>query len=66
MRPLDEVLTPAELEIVRAGNGEKKRELLESMPQDRIEDMLIAMTQRQRTAALRPRVQHQSAARSSC
>jgi uncharacterized protein (DUF1800 family) len=49
MRPLEEVLTPTELEIVRTGNFDKKRELLESMPQEKLEDMLVAMTQRQRT-----------------
>jgi uncharacterized protein (DUF1800 family) len=54
MRPLEEVLTPSELEIVRAGNGEKKGQLLQSMPQERIEDMLIAMTQRQRLQLFAP------------
>src|ERR1700677_4792201 len=54
IRPLEDVLTPVELGIVRTGNGEKKRELLESMPQERIEDMLIAMTQRQRTQLFAP------------
>jgi uncharacterized protein (DUF1800 family) len=54
MRPLEEVLTPGELEIVRSGNGEKKGQLLQSMPQDRIEDMLIAMTQRQRLQLFAP------------
>ncbi len=54
MRTLDEVLSPAELEIVRSGNGEKKGQLLESMPPDRIEDMLIAMTQRQRLQLFGP------------
>src|SRR6202046_2628845 len=54
MRPLDEVLSPAELEIVRSGNGEKRGQLLQSMPQDRIEDMLIAMTQRQRLQLFAP------------
>ena len=49
IRPLEEVLTPTELEIFHTGNGEKKRELLESMPQDKLDDMLVAMTQRQRT-----------------
>src|SRR5580700_2125394 len=49
IRALDEVLTPAELETVRGSNADKKRELLESMQQDRVEDMLIAMNQRQRT-----------------
>jgi uncharacterized protein (DUF1800 family) len=54
MRPLDEVLTPSELQIVRSGNGDKKRELLESMPQEKIEDMLVAMTQKQRLALFAP------------
>jgi uncharacterized protein (DUF1800 family) len=54
MRPLEDVLTPAELGIVRSGNGEKKRELLESMPQEKIEDMLIAMTQKQRLQLFGP------------
>ena len=49
IRTLEEVLTPAELETVRGNNIDKKRELLESMQQDRVEDMLIAMSQRQRT-----------------
>ncbi len=48
LRPLDDVLAPTELEIVRTGNTEKKHELLVSMPQDKLQDMLIAMTQRQR------------------
>jgi uncharacterized protein (DUF1800 family) len=54
IRSLDEVLSPVELEIVRSGNGERKRELLESMPRDRIEDMLVAMTQRQRLQVFGP------------
>jgi uncharacterized protein (DUF1800 family) len=49
IRPLEDVLTPAELAIVRSGKGEQKSELLESMPRDKLEDMLIAMNQRQRT-----------------
>jgi len=48
IRPLERVLTPAELETIRSGNVEKKRELLESMQADRVEDMLIAMNQDQR------------------
>ena len=48
------MLTPAELEIVRSGKAEKKRELLESMPPDKIEDMLVAMTQRQRLQLFAP------------
>jgi uncharacterized protein (DUF1800 family) len=55
MRTLEDVLSPAELEIVRGNNnGERKRELLESMPPDRIEDMLIAMNQRQRLQLFGP------------
>lgn len=54
MRPLAQVLTPAELETVRGNNGEKKRELLESMPPDRIEEMLIAMTRQQRLLVFPP------------
>jgi uncharacterized protein (DUF1800 family) len=55
IRSLEEVLTPAELEIVRGNNnGEKKRELLESMPPDRIEDMLVAMTQKERLRLFAP------------
>ncbi len=54
VRPLNEVLTPAELETVRGNNTDKKRELLESMQQDRLEDMLIAMNQRQRTQLFAP------------
>jgi uncharacterized protein (DUF1800 family) len=54
VRSLDEVLTPQELLIVRRGNGEQKRELLESMQPDRVEDMLVAMTQRQRLGLFGP------------
>ena len=35
-------------------NADKKRQLLESMPQDQLEDMLIAMTQRQRQQLFAP------------
>jgi uncharacterized protein (DUF1800 family) len=49
VRALDEVLAPGELETIRTGNAERKHELLESMPQERIEDMLIAMNPKQRT-----------------
>jgi len=54
IRPLEDVLTPTELEIVRTGNLEKKRELLESMPQEKLDEMLVAMTQRQRTQLFAP------------
>jgi uncharacterized protein (DUF1800 family) len=53
-RALEEVLTPEELAIMRGNNGEKKRELLESMQPDRVEDMLIAMTQKQRLGLFAP------------
>ncbi len=44
VRTLEEVLSPAELAIVRANNNqEEKRQLLMSMPPERVEDMLIAM-----------------------
>src|SRR5580700_3552345 len=54
VRALNEVLSPAELVTVRGNNGEKKRELLESMPPERIEDMLIAMNQGERTKLFGP------------
>ncbi len=54
VRALEEILTPQELAIVRTGNVEMKRELLDSMPSDRIEDMLIAMNQKQRLQLFAP------------
>ncbi len=54
VRTLDEVLTPAEIATVRRGNGDEKRRLMESMPPDKLEDMLIAMTQRQRLPLFGP------------
>jgi uncharacterized protein (DUF1800 family) len=54
MRPLAAVLTPAEFEIVRSGSMEKRQELLESMQPDRVEDMLIAMTQKERLRLFPP------------
>jgi uncharacterized protein (DUF1800 family) len=54
-RSLEEILTPAELAIVWGkNNGDKKRELLESMPQERIEEMLIAMSQKDRLRLFGP------------
>ncbi len=53
-RPLPEILTPEELAVVRTGNAEQKRQLLESMQPDRVEDMLIAMTQRERLRLFAP------------
>jgi uncharacterized protein (DUF1800 family) len=53
-RWLEQILTPAELAIVNNGSLDKKRELLESMPPERIEDMLIAMNQRERLKLFPP------------
>jgi uncharacterized protein (DUF1800 family) len=53
-RWLEQILTPEELAVVNGGSLDKKRELLESMPQDRIEDMLIAMNQRERLKLFAP------------
>ncbi len=54
-RPLEEVLSPAELEIVRGKNNfEQKRALLESMAPDRVEEMLIAMTRQERLPLFPP------------
>ena len=54
IRPLEDVLTPAELVVLRSGKAEQKGELLQSMPPDKIEDMLVAMTQRQRLQLFPP------------
>jgi uncharacterized protein (DUF1800 family) len=54
VRPLEAVLTPQELEIVRGKNVQQKSELLDSMPPEKIEDMLIAMTQQQRRSLFAP------------
>jgi uncharacterized protein (DUF1800 family) len=54
VRWLEQVLSPAELAIVRGNSADKKRQLLESMPQDQLEDMLIAMTQKQRQQLFAP------------
>ena len=43
VRPLNEVLEPWELQTLRSGAPEKKRELLETMTTDKLEDMLVAM-----------------------
>jgi uncharacterized protein (DUF1800 family) len=53
-RPLEAVLTPEELAIVRGNDGEKKRQMLESMQPDRVEDMLIAMNQKERLRLFAP------------
>jgi len=54
IRPLSEVLTPAQVEMVRTGNAEQKRQFLESMPPDKIEEMLIAMNQSDRIRLFGP------------
>src|SRR6202162_2099212 len=48
VHPLNEVLEPWELQTLRSGAPDKKRELLESMPAAKLEDMLIAMPRGQR------------------
>ncbi len=48
VRPLDEVLDPEELQTLRAGAPDSRRKLLESMPGEKLEDMLIAMPRGQR------------------
>src|SRR5271165_3987404 len=42
VHPLNEVLEPSELQTLRSGTPDRKRELLESMPPDKLEEMLIA------------------------
>jgi uncharacterized protein (DUF1800 family) len=54
LRPLEEVLNPAELEIVRGKDADRKRQLLDSMPPDRIEDMLVAMPPKLRNQLFAP------------
>jgi uncharacterized protein (DUF1800 family) len=48
VKSLDEVLELSERQILRAGAPEQKRELLESMRADKLEDMLIALPRGQR------------------
>jgi len=48
VRQLDEVLEPAELQTLRSGTPDKKRELLEAMPSGKMEQALIAMPRPQR------------------
>jgi uncharacterized protein (DUF1800 family) len=45
---LNEVLDPADLLILRGGSQEQKRALLEVLPPDKLEEMLIAMPRPQR------------------
>jgi len=48
VKRLDEVLDSAELQTMRSGTPEKKRELLTSLPADKLEEVLIAMPRGQR------------------
>jgi len=42
-RPLTDVLAPAEIRTLRNGKPDEKRELIASMPEDKLDDALIAM-----------------------
>jgi uncharacterized protein (DUF1800 family) len=48
VKQLREVLAPEEIQIVRAGTPDRKRELLASLPNEKLEDMLIALPRGQR------------------
>jgi uncharacterized protein (DUF1800 family) len=48
VKPLDQVLEPEEIQVVRTGSPDKKRELLASLPTEKLEDMLIALPRPQR------------------
>ncbi len=48
VHPLDEVLEPWERQTLRSGTPDGKRELLETMPAAKLEDMLVAMPRGQR------------------
>jgi uncharacterized protein (DUF1800 family) len=54
VRKLQDVLTPDELAVVRSGTADQRRQLLESMHPDRVEDMLIAMSQKERLRLFGP------------
>src|SRR5258708_20202746 len=47
-KSLDEVLDSEQLQTMRAGTPEKKRDFLASLPPDKLEDVLIAMPRAQR------------------
>ena len=47
-KTLEEVLDASEIRTLRAGNADKKREFLEALPADRLEDLLIALPRPQR------------------
>ena len=55
-RPLSEVLAPGELRTLRTGTQDQKRDLLESLPPEKMEDMLIALPRqlRQQLFAVAP------------
>jgi len=42
-KPLDEILDPAELQTLRSGTQQQKRELLETLAPEKMEDMLVAV-----------------------
>ena len=48
VKTLDEVLDSSERQIIHNGTPAQKRELLESMPADKLEDLLIALPRSQR------------------
>ncbi|HLG97330.1 MAG TPA: DUF1800 domain-containing protein [Bryobacteraceae bacterium] len=47
-KPLNEVLDPAELLTLRGGTPEQKRQLIESMPPEKLDEFLIALPRSQR------------------
>ncbi|HEV2688865.1 MAG TPA: DUF1800 domain-containing protein, partial [Bryobacteraceae bacterium] len=47
-KPLDQVLEPEEIQVVRTGSPDKKRELLAALPSEKLDDMLIALPRGQR------------------
>jgi uncharacterized protein (DUF1800 family) len=47
-KTLDQILDGSELQTLRSGKPDQKRELLESMPADKLEDVLIALPRGQR------------------
>ena len=55
-KPLSEVLAPAELQTLRSGTQDQKRGLIESLPPEKMEDMLIALPRplRQQLFAVAP------------
>jgi uncharacterized protein (DUF1800 family) len=56
VKPLNEVLLPEEVRVLRSGTPDQKRELLAGMPPDKLEDVVIAMPRnlRQQLMAFAP------------